>query len=256
MSEIPRVFVDKNNFDNNIGIVSVSEKSEVHYLKNVHRIKLNDEVIVLDGKGNSFNTEVYDIQNKLISLKILEQKNIDKYPDFDITLFQGLVKGDKHSFIIQKATELGVSSIISFVSDFSDVKLPDSKTLNNKLDRFKTVALNASKQSKRSIIPEINILPSLDSILEYLINEDKNKLVLACVEKKFSVSIKSFLKQQQIKPDDIYIFIGPEGGWSDREINLFKEYNVSQVCLGDNILRADTAAIFAIGIILYEYQFS
>lgn len=254
MSEIPRSFVNKENIDISSGIIRITDKDEFHYLKNVHRIKVNDGVIILDGEHKQYKSVVTTLEKDSIELKIECCENIKKYPDYNINLVQGILKGDKQEFLLQKATELGVNKIFCINTDYSNVKLTDQKAINTKLTRIQKVVAGASKQSKRGTIPEIAINNNIEEVLGFINQNYKNALTIAFIENEEVKTIKTILKSVKDKYDDIFIFIGPEGGWSEREKELFQNYNITPASLGSNILRAETAALLAIGFIIYEYE--
>lgn len=255
MSETPRTFVLPEFIDVKTGIVLVNNTDEVHHLKNVLRIKEDDNIIVLDGNYNCYTSKIISIRNKEIKAQIVETKIIKQYPQFNINLVQGILKGEKHDFILQKATELGVSSLINVKTDNSNVKLSDNKAIERKLLRWEKIVLSAAKQSKRAVIPEVSLKLSLGEFFETIKTDTTETLFMACVEQSRQMNIKKIFSNFSKIPGNIYVFIGPEGGWSNNEKSLFDKYNVSQISLGDNILRAETATIVIIGILLYEYEF-
>ncbi|MGD9581620.1 MAG: 16S rRNA (uracil(1498)-N(3))-methyltransferase [Vampirovibrionia bacterium] len=253
MSETPRLFIKKDDIDLESGLISISDKSVLHHISKVLRIKLNDDIIILDGLGKEILTGVESISKNLITLKILSISDIKPFPSFSLNLIQAVVKGDKQDFIIQKATEIGVSSVINLISDYSNVQLSDDNAVSKKIERWQKVALSASMQSKRANIPDVSLCSNLLNLFESGKINFKNDTVIACVENDSLITIKQYLKQFQYKTNT-YVLIGPEGGWSANEIDLFNKYNVNQVSLGSNILRSDTASIIALGIIVYELE--
>lgn len=255
MSEIPRIFVDKQFINTDTGIILIDDTDNFHYLKNVLRLAPSDQVIVLDACYNQFLTTVSQINKKSLELNIQEKQVLPKYPAIDINLFQAITKGDTHEFIIQKATELGVKSINSVITEFSNVKLKDTTAIQSKLDRWKKVATGASQQSKRATIPEITFFDSLEDIFNKSDCFNDRSLNLVCFEDHSVPSIKSYLKSLEDKPDSINLFIGPEGGWSNSEASLFDKYHLNKVSLGNNILRSETATILSLGFLLYEFEF-
>ena len=255
MADTPRTFVKPELIDTQKGIITINDTDEIHHLKNVQRLKENNTIIVVDNTGNCYICKADKITNNEITLTINKHKQVKDYPDINITLIQGLVKGEKQDLIIQKNTELGVKKIIMLTSEHSTVKLKCNDDINKKINRWNKIALNASKQSKRAFLPEISFISDLDTLFNSYIKKNKNILLIACMEDKETINIKSALKSFNFQSEDILVFIGPEGGWSEHERELFNKNNALKVSLGDNILRAETASLIAIGNIIYEYEF-
>lgn len=254
MSETPRTFITDDSIDINSGIISITNKDEIHHLVNVVRIKISDKIIALNGNNKEYDAEVVDMSKSFLTLKIKSLKELKQYPSFNLTLIQGITKGDKQDFIIQKSTELGVNSIINVITDRSNVIFKDKIDLTKKQNRWQKVALNASKQSKRVTIPSVTIIKGLKTFLDSEEIDLNNDTVIACVENNQLTSIKTFLKTLNHKKSNTYVLLGPEGGWSQSELELFTTYKINQVHLGQNILRSETASIIAIGIVLYELE--
>lgn len=254
MSETPRTFVNEESIDIKAGLISITDKDELHHLVKVVRIKLTDTIIALDGKNTEYECEIINISKPRLTLKIMNSVKRTPYPSFNLTLVQGITKGDKQDFIIQKCTELGVNNIINIQTDRSNVQFKDDVSILKKQQRWQKVAFNAAKQSKRGSIPAITIIENLKSFLDSDIIDLKNDTILACVETENVTSIKTCLKTLNQRKTNTYVLIGPEGGWSPKELDLFKEYSLKQVHLGQNILRSETASIITIGIVLYELE--
>lgn len=171
------------------------------------------------------------------------------------------MKSSKQDFVIQKSTELGVNKIIPFFSKNTVVKIESQRDQIQKIKRWQKIAYESSKQCQRADIPDISHIYNLTDLL--WLNEFDVKFV--CSEKKTQLSLKEYLSMdkeadcQSIHIDHagakkILIIIGPEGGWDDKEIELFKDKNIPLVSLGKLILRAETASITAISDIIYEYE--
>ncbi|QGZ97576.1 16S rRNA (uracil(1498)-N(3))-methyltransferase [Mycoplasma sp. NEAQ87857] len=171
------------------------------------------------------NNEVAEI------IEIIDQNHES---DFEIILAISVIKFERFEWLLQKATELGVSRIIPFVSDHTNHELVKYNKYQKKIQRFETIILNAAEQSFRNKLPILEPLTTFTKLLDYPIN---NKII---AHEKVEVS------KTLIQPIDqeVIFFVGPEGGFSDNEIDLAIKHNFNLVSLGSRILRAETAGIF------------
>jgi 16S rRNA (uracil1498-N3)-methyltransferase len=232
-----RYFVNKK--DNNKFII---DYNDFHHIKNVMRMNDNDNIEVV------YNGKVYlckiNINEKNIEANII--KEIESSQDnINITIAQGLPKSDKLDYIIQKTTELGVSSIIPLKTERSIVKYDDKKE-NKKIERWQKIAKEASEQAKRITIPKIENIKNIQEILDL----DYDVKLLCTVNEK-SMNIKHCL-QNINKNDKIIIVVGPEGGFTNEEETLLINSGFMPINLGRNILRTETAPLFIMSAIKYE----
>lgn len=248
---MPQFFISSQNIINNN--IIIDKLSDIKHITNVLRLNKGDRIMLAEPGSYVYESEISIIKPDLIETIILNKYKSDKKLNINITLAQSVLKSQKHDFVIQKAVELGVKIIIPFISQNTVVKMESEKDKAQKLSRWQKIAYEASKQCKRIDMPEIDHIIDLNKLIE-LNNFD---IMFACAERKASSSIKEFLLKNKIKIDinsSILVIIGPEGGWSDEELNLFNDNNISLVNLGNLVLRAETAAITAISNIIYEYE--
>ncbi len=244
-----KFFVKDNQINNNsINIVG----EDVNHISNVLRMKKEDELQVCNQEtGENYITKITSFSKEKIECEIV--KKIDKTVEsnVNITLFQGIPKFDKMELIIQKNTEVGVKKIVPVLMERTVVKL-DEKTINKKIERWQKISEVAAKQSMRDIIPEVENVIKLkdiekqnyDIILVAYENEDKNMLKSELIE----------LKNKKMNKYNIAIVIGPEGGISEKEIEILKNMGAVFVSLGKRILRTETAGIVMSGNIIYELE--
>ena len=246
---MPKFFIKTDNIKENEEIHIIG--NDVNHLKNVLRKKVDDKIKVCNS-DTSINYEciIIEIEENKIICKIVNEEESVSESKLNITIFQGLPKADKMELIIQKATELGVKSIVPVNTKRTIVKLKD-KDKQNKVSRWQKIAEVAAKQSGRDIIPKIENIIDISN-LEF--NEYDKILVL--YENEERVSIKDEIekiKNSNKENLDIGIIIGPEGGLDDTEIEKLKlKSNVSVVTLGKRILRTETVALVVSGILMYE----
>ncbi|WKV08826.1 16S rRNA (uracil(1498)-N(3))-methyltransferase [Thermoanaerobacterium sp. CMT5567-10] len=239
-----RKFFVKNE-DIKDGIARING-DDAHHIINVLRFKIGTKLIISDGK-NQYVVSVIDIENSSVILKIIEEYNQVVESPINITLYQGLPKSDKMDLIIQKCTEIGIKKIVPVETEFSTIKIKE-KNIYNKINRWKKISLEASKQSGRSIVPDVLMPVVFKDALESLNEFD---LCLIPYEKETNMRLKDVLKNN-FDAKNICVFIGPEGGFSENEIMAAIEYGAIPVTLGPRILRTETAGIVTSSIILYE----
>lgn len=241
-------FFVKENQVNNDKIHILGE--DVNHIANVLRMKKEDEVQICNQEtGENYITKIISFSKDKIECEIVKKIIETVESNVDITLFQGIPKFDKMELIIQKNTEVGVKKIVPVLMERTVVKL-DEKTANKKIERWQKIAEVAAKQSMRDIIPEIENIIKLQDITKQDYDE-----VLVAYENEEKNMLKQELKKLQGKDRyKIAIVIGPEGGISEKEIEILKNMGASFVSLGKRILRTETAGIVMSGNIMYELE--
>lgn len=240
-----RFFVSKEDIDDDIVTI---KGDDIKHIKNVLRLKENDEISVCDNNDNEYIVKLDSISNEAVKGSIVERTNIIRESNVNITLYQGFPKASKMDMIIQKATELGVKRIVPVITDRTIVKIKDKKKENKKIERFKKIAIEASKQCKRGTIPEVTTVMSVDMIVDEI--KKNESFTIVPYEDENKLGIKNFIGE--VKNKDINIIIGPEGGFTEIEISKFKDINSKIISLGPRILRTETAGFTAIAIVMYE----
>lgn len=220
---------------------------DVKHIYRVLRVTQGEKVVVNNLNGEEFLGEVEDVNKQEVSIKILEKLDINNESNLNITLFQGLPKASKMDLIVQKCVELGINKIVPTITHRVDIKL---KGEFKKLDRLNKIALEASKQSKRTIIPTVeNPIEFTDAIKSM---EDLD-LIVVPYENATGFGIKSMAKALDLsKVKNIGIMVGPEGGFEEEEIQILKSKGANIVTLGPRILRTETAGFTCIAILQYE----
>ena len=240
-----RFFVDKNNIDLENG-TCIIEGEDVKHISKVLRCKVGEKLEICDKDNSEYVCEITDISKNQVDLNILEKKEIKRESDLKVKLYQGLPKSTKMEFILQKLTEVGVDEIILVSTKRSVVKVDDKKE-GKKLERWERIIYEAAKQSKRGKIPTLRGVLSFDEALEDMKNNDMN---ICPYENEKTVSIKSAIRGSDI--NNIGIFVGPEGGFEEEEIQTLQDIDSKVVSLGPRILRTETASVVASSIVLYE----
>jgi 16S rRNA (uracil1498-N3)-methyltransferase len=243
-----KFFVDKSCFyDDSVEIIG----ADVKHIFKVLRLKDDDEVVINDCNGKEFLAKINNINKQRVLVDIKEEMIDNRESSIEVTLYQGLPKAAKMELIIQKTTELGVKEIIPVVTKRVMSSIKNIEGEGKKLDRWNKIALEACKQSKRSIIPLVKEIMYFENIVEHLKTMD---LVLVPYENAENYGIKKVVmdkcKDKNIKR--VAIIIGPEGGFEEDEIRILKDLNCDIVTLGPRILRTETAGMVAMSLIMYE----
>lgn len=238
-----RFFVETENIIEDILYI---EGEDYIHIKKVLRLKEKEKVEVSDGKSIEYICEIKEFHEENLELKILERNHFETESKVSIAVYQGLPKSEKMDYIVQKNTEIGVKEIIPIITKRAIVKIKDVKKEEKKLLRWRKIARESAKQSKRGLIPNINNILSL----EYALEKAKDTEIIVFYEMENKKTLKSALKN--IKNNNISIFIGPEGGFEEEEIEIIKTHKGKVVSLGKRILRTETASLVASSIILYE----
>lgn len=241
-------FVEPEQIQGNKVIIT---GKDVNHIKNVLRIKAEEEISVsngMDGKEYRCGIKVLNEEEIICEVRFVKEDGVE-LPS-KIYLFQGLPKADKMEWIIQKAVELGVYEIIPVAVKRAVVKL-DERRAKTKISRWQGIAEAAAKQSKRGIIPKVQNVMSFREAVDYSQRADIKMIPYELAEgmEKTREVIGNLQPGQ-----DAAIFIGPEGGFSIEEIEDAIKAGIIPVTLGRRILRTETAGITVLSIIMYHLE--
>lgn len=212
---------------------SILDKDLLNQWKNVFRFHKGDTVVLFDGSGEEFHAVFHKLTGKDAELEVVETVENLKKSCREVVLFASILKKDNFELVLEKATELGVSFIVPIISD---------RTVKKEIreDRLARIIHEATEQSGWTRPPKLHepvtfeeALNSFESVPKIIFDEDG----------------ETFHKAQ-LPEGKFGIFIGPEGGWSDKEKELFKQKNIQVCTLGDQTLRAETASIAILSLLL------
>lgn len=223
--------------------ISVTGDVLVH-LRDSLRVKVGEVVLFGDGAGRRYCTEVTAVTNQALTGRILETITQPATKAPALTLGQSLLKGEKMDWVIQKATELGVSQIVPIESRHSVVQLKADR-VTHQLARWQRIALEAAQQSEQWHVPKIATPRSLSEVLA---NHAISTTILMLAERDEGKSLQT-VRLPQGTNGSVLALVGPEGGWSKEEIEVAQRVGVETISLGRHILRAETAAIATISIL-------
>jgi len=234
---VPRLYVDMPLVSGDIIELPLKQSN---YLCKALRMEIGRELWLFNGQGVAFQAQIHSAHPKKAQVLVGEKDNIDRESPLKIELGIALSKGDRFDYVVQKATELGVTSICPLVTERIDVRLNEER-MNKKLDHWRGIGISACEQSGRNILPVIAEPSTLDQWCDSL--AQKYKLVLA-PDAKSSIKDIDFGKGREVA-----VAIGPEGGFSSREIDLVHSQGFKGVALGPRILRTETAPLAIVSIL-------
>ena len=237
-----RVFVDEGA---SVGGNIVISGADAHHITKVLRKRAGDSLLICDKAYYEYECEIIKAGEEVTAL-VKAVAMSENEPKCRITLYQGIAKGEKMDWIIQKCTELGVHTFVPLKLKNCTVRITDNDA-PKKTARWQRIAGEACKQCGRSHIPEV----TAPMTLEEAVQDAKSTCVLVMSEHEMSRSIKDALGEAG--KNDISLFIGPEGGFDKSEISFLTEAGAVTATLGKRILRTETAAVAAAAIILYEH---
>ena len=222
------------------------EGDEVKHIRKVLRLKTGDGIVVFDGLGKELEGTIVEERLSSVVIRIQNIFSSERDSPLGVTLAQSLLKGEKMDYLIQKATELGVKEIIPFFSSRSVPFLEKSRRLKRH-HRWEKIAVEASKQCGRGVVPKIESLQDYSDMLQMASTED---LRLILWERE-GIKLKEVLERSKEKRK-IFFIIGPEGGFNQLEVDEAKKAGFTPVTLGRRILRAETASLCFLSILQYE----
>ena len=212
----------------------------------VLRLRAGDFVTVFDNSGWEYEAVIETLTSERGELKIVKSHATGRDPSIPITLAVGLTKGEKLDWVVEKATELGVSGVIPFLSSYT-VPKPDTDKIHKRAERWRKIAVSAAKQCGRSRIPEVRSLCSFENFLREPWPET---LKLIFWENETEQSLRE-LFQKCPGANSVLLAVGPEGGFSKSEVELANARGFQSVHMGRRILRAETAALAALTIVQF-----
>ncbi|SHN11128.1 16S rRNA (uracil(1498)-N(3))-methyltransferase [Gracilibacillus kekensis] len=245
-----RYFISRNNWkENDVQIVD----DDYHHIVNVMRMSNDDQLIANREDGKSAICEIVNITENVVEAKVMEWLDESTESPISITIVQGLPKGDKWEFILQKGTELGASHFIPFQAERSVVKW-EPKKVEKKLPRWQKIVKEASEQSHRTKIPTIDTVFSTRDLIEASNNYDwKFFAYEETTRGEKSQKLHHFLSKIS-EGQSVLICVGPEGGFTENEAENFQEADFEAIRLGPRILRTETAPLYVLANLSYYFE--
>lgn len=230
-----------------------------HQIRNVLRMRPGDHILMLDNSGWAREVELQEVGSERVVGQVVRRMLAQGEPRTKITLYQGVLKGRRFEFALQKGTELGIVEFVPLISDRAIIA--DLGDVDKKHARWKRIVQEAAEQSGRGRLPHLEPAMLFPRACERAQRQGGLALIPwegarpregACLRKEErSLSLRAVLAQQR-KPFVVSLFIGPEGGFTAQEVELARRYGIQPVTLGPRILRTETAGLVAATAILYE----
>jgi len=217
--------------------ITISDKSQVHHIKDVLRLEVDEKVVVFDDKGREYASVIEKLLPKEVVIKIIKENKVALEPKVKVTVACAIPKKSKMDDIIDKLTQLGVDRIIPLLTERVIVILDKRKEILRK-ERWEKIALSSAKQSQRNIMPVVEPVRDIREVLFASEGYDLKLIPTLFGERK---SLKEIFSKSSAR--NILFLIGPEGDFSEEEIELAKKAGFLAVSLGDSVLRVETAAL-------------
>ncbi|PYZ94241.1 16S rRNA (uracil(1498)-N(3))-methyltransferase [Salipaludibacillus keqinensis] len=245
-----RYFLSKESFKDNDVII---EGEDSKHITRVMRMSTGDHIICCDNETACYLCEIRNVLTDSVEAKVVKSLDKDSELPIQVTIAHGLPKGDKFELVIQKGTELGAASFIPFQAERSIVKW-DTKKEKKKLDRWNKISKEASEQSHRHYVPRVYGAQTIKQLIQHF---HSYSYVILAYEEDAKNDEKSRFHQtlsQMKESDTLLILVGPEGGFSDREVEMMVKAGAISCALGPRILRSETAPLYALAAISYHFE--
>jgi 16S rRNA (uracil1498-N3)-methyltransferase len=219
----------------------------VHQIRDVLRMRPGDEIVLLDNSGFAHRTELVTIDRDAVRGRVIEKWKLETEPQTRLTLYQGLLKGQKFEWVLQKGTEIGIVAFVPMLTERCVVSTVNGVS-DARVERWERIVVEAAEQAGRAVLPHLWSATLFAHACE---QAARGGLALIPWEDEHSRGLREAL-QNVPKSKEISLFIGPEGGFAEEEIAVAQERGVMPVSLGPRILRAETAGLVAASAVLYE----
>lgn len=247
IAKLPHFFIKSNQVKDNI--IEISDKENYFHLARSLRARTGERILLIDENQIQYETIIEQITNSKIIVTINKSYKSKRSLDFELYLAQSPLRSDAQNLVIEKATELGVSGVYPIITDNCAL---NKNVINKKIEKWQKIMYESSKQCERAIIPTCFNPSSIEDVIK----SNKYDKIIAFCERIATKTIRESFKEKAVKKNKkVLVIIGPEGGFSQKEFDWFKNNkNIEMLTLGDMILRAETAVTVALGNIIYEYS--
>ncbi len=249
-----RFFVSKDSFHGDKVILG---KEHAHQIRSVLRMSAGGHIIILDNQGSEYDLVLTGIRHDEAVGEVTQKRQATGEPNVQITLFQSLLTREKFEFILQKCTEVGASRFVPVITQRALVR--ETAIKPEKIARWQRIITEAAEQSHRGLIPDLSPPVSFEEVIQDLASFERCLIAWEKQGRSIRVALQTGDKLVPAKravagnvPGTIAILIGPEGGFTEQEVQLAQSAGAVAVSLGPRILRTETAAIVTTALILYE----
>lgn len=228
------------------------EGEEFHHIIDVCRHEVGQSFEALFGDGTAHLVKIIKVEKKRAYCEILEKRVLPEIKKPYLKLCLSVPRFPVFEAVVEKAVELGVSEIIPFFSDHSFVKTQDAIS-DSRFERWNKIVKSATQQSGRGELMQISQPVSLDNLVKRF-NQIPDAAGLFCYEGQGVLDMKNWKESQKSMPQEIWAFIGSEGGFSPREVEKFQAVKLQAVTLGQQVLRVETACVAILGVLKYQWD--
>ena len=242
---MPHFFIKNSDINNNK--ISINDKDNYNHIAKSLRTKVGENLLLIDENQIQYECVVNEITDNSILAEIKKSYKSKRDLPYNLYLAQSPLNSDSQNLIIEKATELGVRGIYPI---FTDNCARKKDIIINKIPKWQKIMFEASKQCERAIVPKCFELSDIKSIIQ---NNNFDRIIAFCERIADKTIRENFTDKPPKSGENILIIIGPEGGFSKKEFEFFRNNkNIEMLTLGDMILKADTAVVVAVGNVIYE----
>lgn len=234
---IPRIFTGQNLLS---GETIQLEESASHHLSKVLRMQPGRELVLFNGAGGEFAATIHEVSKKYVAVSVQEHSIDNRESPLELELAIGISRGERFEWVLQKATELGVTKITPLITERTEVKVSGER-VEKMHERWQQILISACEQCQRNLLPQLSAPIQISAWLSQ-VNADL-RFVLHHRDSKSLPAEK--------KPASVALLIGPEGGLSEREIAHALEQGFNALTLGPRVLRTETAPVAAISLVQY-----
>jgi len=244
--EMPHFFINSSQV--NDGQINISDKENYRHIARSLRARTGEKLLLIDENQIQYETIITKITGSDITVKIENFYKSKRTLDFELYLAQSPLRSDAQGILIEKATELGVYGVYPVITDNCALS---KGIIEKKVPKWNKIMQEAAKQCERANIPQCFNASTIDKVLEA---NSFDKVIVFCERITEKTIRESFRTKPINKNSKVLVIVGPEGGFSQREFDIFKENNLEMLTLGNLILKAETAVIAGLGNIIYEYS--
>ena len=228
--------------------ITICDKDNYVHIAKSLRARVGEKLLLIDENQIEYETEIAEITSGEIFVDVLKKYKSQRYLPFDLYLAQSPLRSDAQTFVIEKATELGVKGVYPILTDNCAL---NKSVISKKVEKWQRTMYEASKQCERAAVPTCFDVTTL----ERLISDRKFDRVIAFCERNAGMNLREFCEKSPLcAGESLLVIIGPEGGFSEREFAFFEEHKIPKLTLGNLILKAETAVTVALGNIVYEFE--
>ena len=243
---MPHFFINSRQVFNNI--VEISDKENYQHIAKSLRIRVGEALLLIDENQIQYEITITEITNSKIIANVDKAYPSNRFLDFELYLAQSPLRSDAQGLIIEKSTELGVTGVYPILTDNCSL---NKSVVEKKVPKWQRIMYESSKQCERAVVPTCYDATTLEKVLA----DNKFDKVIVFCERIADKTVRDSFKDFPVrKGDKVLVVIGPEGGFTQKEFDYFKDQSLEMLTLGNLILRAETAVVVALGNIIYEYS--